>query len=207
MSELGDLRTQVDQLKQRLYGSHGRQRGEATQVQDQLAEITAKVRRKQDEVSTLQRDGRRLKDELDRLQGEVAGKQGEIDALSAENQQLRTMLEEVLSAADDEEAPGPEEALSDFCREMSALVDEEAPEAAPETASDAATDDAAADDVIFVPASPDQLAETEEAAPAASEEASTDSAAAQPAPAEEVSEEAADSPVLKRILRRGRARK
>lgn len=190
MTELGDLRAQVDELKQRLSTSDNRQRSDAGQLREQLSAIKATVQSKQDKIDRLHADATRLQAEIDRLQNEVGGKQGEVDGLAADNRQLRTMLEEVLSAVDSHSAKGSAEALNTFCVEMAALVG---------TGKTPAPGGDSEQDVIVVPARPRQRGDEAPAAPEGAPETG-----AKPDGPQDPFEEIEESPALRRILRRGR---
>lgn len=95
MSNLDELRLQVDELKQRLGASDAQQQTEAGELKTWLASIKASVQ----------------------------GKQDEIDRLTAENEQLRRMLAEAVSAINEHHAQAPGNVLRDIHAEMAALIE------------------------------------------------------------------------------------
>ena len=95
MSDLDALRVQVDELKQRLCPSDNQPRIAAEDVQTLSTSIKATMQCKQDEI----------------------------DRLTIENEQLRRMLGEALSAANEHDAGPAENVLRDFYAEMAAFID------------------------------------------------------------------------------------
>ncbi len=95
MSDLDALRVQVDELKQRLCPSDNQPRIAAEDIQTLSTSIKATMQCKQDEI----------------------------DRLTIENEQLRRMLGEALSAANEHDAGAAENVLRDFYGEMAAFID------------------------------------------------------------------------------------
>ncbi|MCH8021419.1 hypothetical protein IH785_16365 [candidate division KSB1 bacterium] len=95
MSDLDALRVQVDELKQRLCPSDNQPQIAAEDIQTLSTSIKATMQCKQDEI----------------------------DRLTIENEQLRRMLGEALSAANEHDAGAAENVLRDFYAEMAAFID------------------------------------------------------------------------------------
>ncbi len=154
MSDLDTLRVQVDELKQRLCPSDNQPQIAAEDIQTLSTSIKATMQCKQDEI----------------------------DRLTIENEQLRRMLGEAMSAANEYDAGAAENVLRDFYAEMVAFID-------PGEAANAADGK-----------EPTQTAEpdtgTEQKQPAVPQQSP-------PAATTEQDETLEDTPVLRRIMRRG----
>ena len=127
-----------------------------------------------------------FKDRLASIKDTLQGKQDEIARLAAENTQLRGMLKEVLSAIDEHQSKASENVLRAFYAETAALVE-------PAKATNARNGEAAR--TKAEPASqsqqnqPAHLQQSQQAMPAVQDEDGADFA---------------DSPALRRIMKRGR---
>lgn len=154
MSDLDALRVQVDELKQRLCPSDNRPQIAAEDIQTLSTSIKATMQCKQDEI----------------------------DRLTIENEQLRRMLGEALSAANEHDAGAAENVLRDFYAEMAAFID-------PGEAANAADGKEPTQT-----AEPDTGAEQKQ--PAVPQQSP-------PAATTEQDETLEDSPLLTRIMRRG----
>ena len=127
-----------------------------------------------------------FKDRLRSIKATLQGKQDEIARLAAENTQLRGMLKEVLSAIDEHQSKASENVLRAFYAETAALVE-------PAKATNARNGEAAR--TKAEPASqsqqnqPAHLQQSQPATPAVQDEDDADFA---------------DSPALRRIMKRGR---
>ncbi len=127
-----------------------------------------------------------FKDRLASIKATLQGKQDEIARLAAENTQLRGMLKEVLSAIDEHQSKASENVLRAFYAETAALVE-------PAKATNARNGEAAR--TKAEPASqsqqnqPAHLQQSQPATPAVQDEDDADFA---------------DSPALRRIMKRGR---
>ncbi len=127
-----------------------------------------------------------FKDRLASIKDTLQGKQDEIARLAAENTQLRGMLKEVLSAIDEHQSKASENVLRAFYAETAALVE-------PAKATNARNGEAAR--TKAEPASqsqqnqPAHLQQSQPATPAVQDEDDADFA---------------DSPALRRIMKRGR---
>ena len=158
MSNINALRVQVDELKQRLCPSNNQAQIAAEDIKTLSASIKATVQRKQDEI----------------------------DRLTVENEQLRKMLGEALSAAYENHAWSAGNDLRDFYAEMGAFINSGEPANAADGKEPPAT------------AEPDSGAEQNQpAVPQQSRPAATTGQ-------DEALAAMEDSPALKRIMQRGR---
>ncbi len=175
MGNVDGLKVQVEELKQRLCASDAQHPTETGEFKDRLASIKATLQGKQDEIARLAAENTQLR-----------GKQDEIARLAAENTQLRGMLKEVLSAIDEHQSKASENVLRAFYAETAALVE-------PAKATNARNGEAAR--TKTEPASqsqqnqPAHLQQSQPATPAVQDEDDADFA---------------DSPALRRIMKRGR---
>ncbi len=175
MGNVDGLKVRVEEMKQRLCASVAQHPTETGEFKDRLASIKATLQGKQDEIARLAAENTQLR-----------GKREEIEQLAAENKQLRGMLKEVLSAIDEHQSKASGDILRAFYTETAALVE-------PAKAADARNGEAAG--TKAEPASqsqPNQPAHLQQSQPAT------------PAVQDEDGADFADSPALRRIMKRGR---
>ncbi len=158
MSKLDALRVQVDELKQRLGPSDNQVQIAAGDIKTLSASIKATVQRKQDEI----------------------------DRLTIENEQLRKILGEALSAANEHHAWTAGNDLHDFYAEMAAFIDPD--------------ESATAADGKEAPATAAPESGAEQKQPAVPQQSRPAATTGQ----DEALAAMKDSPALRRIMQRGR---
>jgi chromosome segregation ATPase len=115
MGSIDGLREQVEELKQRL-NSPGVQLGaDAEELKTRLASIKSNLEGKQQEIAKLTAEKQQLAAEKQRLAAEA-------QRAAAENEQLRTLLGEVMAVIDGQSADGPAKLLREFLDETDSLV-------------------------------------------------------------------------------------
>lgn len=195
MNESDEFRQQVEELKQRLGNTQVQHESQASVLTDRLTSIKASLRQKQEEINRL----------------------------SAENQQLRIMLDEVIALLNTREDMSSGQMLNGFFDEIAEFIDgeenqaipnidissppepsawerEETP-AEPEAAVNLPLEPSAATEIkADTPPAPEEKAE---AAPREPKIELSPEPAPEPKQEAEKAEEQEEVPALKRILKRG----
>ena len=190
MNESDEFRQQVEELKQRLGSTQAQHESQAGALTQRLTSIKASLRQKQEEITRL----------------------------SAENQQLRIMLDEVIAMLNRREELESGAMVNGFFDEISELIENEQSEAIPPLEISAPPQPSAwsseekpaePESGPSLPAEPSAAAEIKpespvKAAPAEESETAAPTVQAEAAPQDpEKEEEQEEVPALKRILKRG----
>jgi DNA repair exonuclease SbcCD ATPase subunit len=210
MGSIDGLREQVEELKQRLNDPGSQNTPESGELKTRLASIKASLESKQGEIDRLSAEKEKLAAEKEKLAAEremLAAEREKISTekqqLSADNDQLRKLLKEVLSALDGQPADASSNILSEFLAETDPLIKPNG--AGPETvgAAGPAADRAAAKSAKAETAEADARVQAAGPAGDAPKAAGQKNAPQQEPDSDGEGADEAESPALRRIMRRG----